>query len=253
VLGLTIVCLTSTGALCQRGQPKHDPAADSASRAAYRDPSAFRDSPEKPLWYLLDSLEQISVLSDETAAGKPNYKVSTTDTLIGLLAGFEVSRVNYSLVLNGQQPTPEYREGALLLMNIWPGLFKLVAAYSGSDAPDSSCIVYLGDKECLASFWYDGDHSEIEWAQYWTWDWPTEGPKNLQFARATSTALDSVLPPGYYATYAGRMNNDSLSLTAPVYRPTDDFGKPTGGEAAVRYRVDNNLLKVTACEYHPPK
>jgi hypothetical protein len=226
---------------------------DSVFRNNYRDVSAFADLPEKPLWFFIDSLEQISQLADQSDPGKPQYRVSTNSTPIGLLAGFEVSRVDYSLVTQNRTPMPEMHRGALVLMNIWPGLYKLVAAYSGSDAPDSSAIVYLGDLECLGNFWYDDDRREIDWAQYWTWDWPTEAPKNLRFAQAASNALDSALPIGYYARYAGLMVNDSLSLTAPVYRPTDDFGKPTGGEVTIRFGVEENLLHVLSCVYRAPK
>lgn len=226
---------------------------DSVYRSNYGDLAAYIGQPEKPIWFFIDSLEQVATRAEKSAVGNPKYRITTSDTLIGLLAGFEVSRVDYSLVLPGQRPVPDMHQGTLLVMHIWPGLYKLIAAYSGSDAPDSSSIVFLGDLESLGNFWYDDDRTEIDWAQYWTWDWPTESPRNLRFTQITSAALDSALPPGYYARYAGLMDGDSLSLTAPVYRPTDDFGKPTGGEVTVGYALEGNLLRVISCQYRAPK
>ena len=221
-------------------------------RANYQDASAYKDLPEKPLWFFLDSLEQISLQPVDSIKGKPKYQVSTSETPIGLMAGFEVSRVDYTINFQNTSP-PTMQQGMLLLMNIWPGLYKLVAAYKGSDAPDSSSIVFLNGQDCLGNFWYCDDGVAIDWAQYWTWDWPTEAPKNLRFMAVSSAALDATLPPGYYARYAGLMVNDSLCLTAPVYKPIDDFGKPTGGEVKVGYRIENNMLVATYCTYTKPK
>lgn len=253
VLGILAITAVFSAVLGHETEGKDSVVVDTVVRSNFQDPAAYRDLPEKPLWFFIDSLEQISLRPIEKAPAKPKYQVSTRETLIGLLAGFEVSRVEYTITFQEYQPVPEVRGGTLLLMHIWPGLYKLIAAYSGGDAPDSSQMVYLGELECMGNFWFEESRNDVDWAQYWTWDWPTEAPKNLRFMPVTASALDSILPPGYYARYSGLLDYETLCLTAPVYKPTDDFGKPTGGEARVCYRLEDNLLVVTECAYFDPE
>lgn len=231
------------------------PPPDSASTATFGDPTLYFGAPEKPLWFYLDSLTRAAGwLPIAPQAGERHPKVSSQSRFVGLLEGFEVVWVDYTIQYSDDPKVDSLQRGSLFLLEIWPSLYHLIANFPPIDAPDEAEVLYFPEQDVLTMRWKsERDTSDYEWEQFWGWHRLESRPVNLGFAKKTQRALDEALPAGYYAPFAGRINDSTLCLTAPVYKQLDEFGSPTGGEVTVCYKIKGLAVTVESIDYKRKK
>lgn len=232
-----------------------DSVAVDTATATFGDPTLYTDATEKPLWFFLDSLSRdagwLPAIPDST---EKRPRVGTRRKTVGLLEGFDLHRVDYVLQYSKDPHVDSLQTGTLLLLEIWPGLHRLIGHYATFDAPDSIAVVILGDQEAARLLWQtDEDSTRFGWEQYLAWHRLDERPVDLEFAARTQQALDETLPPGYYAAFAGTLNPESLCFKAPVYAPADEFGEPSGGAVEICYSLTDRTFTVEYAAYSPPE
>jgi len=223
------------------------------STATFSDPSAYLDTAEKPLWFYLDSLGRAAGWLPpypDTIVRQP--RVSTRTHELGLLEGFRAVRVDFVLQYSREIHVDSLQTGTLVMLEIWPGLFRTLGIFATIDAPDTAFTMHVEGQDLLSLRWRaEFDSTRYVAEQLWAWHRIDERPVDLQFARVTQRALDQALPPGYYAAFAGRLDPETMCLTAPVYRPLDDFMTPTGGEVEVCYEIVDLTLATVTVGYQP--